>query len=67
MQISNVCVLPDASLVQPVDVSENHISTNQDLIDELLNTRQQRDICAARVDGLRQWREAAERSNNASD
>lgn len=62
--VTNACVLPDASLVQPIDRNEAQISTNEDLIEELLNTRRQRDVCAARIDGLRQWRESAERDGD---
>jgi hypothetical protein len=37
------------------------IATAGDLYIELLNTRTQRDACAAKVDGLAKWRADAEK------
>lgn len=54
--------LPDAALVAACDTSDRPTATNGDLADELSRTRQQRNGCAAQVDGVRTWREqAAER------
>lgn len=51
--------VPDASLVAPCDTSEQDIPTNGDMANELNRTRRQRDDCAGRMDGVRQWRSDA--------
>jgi hypothetical protein len=51
--------VPDASLVAPCDTSEDDPATNGDLANELNRTRRQRDDCAGRMDGVRQWRSDA--------
>lgn len=48
--------LPEASLVAACDTSERDPATNDALADELAATRKQRDDCASKVDGVRQWR-----------
>ena len=48
--------LPDASLVQPCDVTNVDTPTNGALAIELVHARRQRDDCAAKVDAIRQWR-----------
>jgi hypothetical protein len=42
--------------VEPCDTSERDPIDNAALADELAATRKQRDDCAAKVDGSRQWR-----------
>lgn len=51
--------LPDAALVAPCDTSERPVAVNGDLAEELNHTRAQRDECAGRMDGVRQWRSDA--------
>jgi hypothetical protein len=62
--------VPNADLVAPCDTSNNPVATNGALADELARNRGQRDDCAARMDGVRQWRtdairRAAERTNRS--
>lgn len=51
--------VPEASLVAPCDTTEGDPATNGDLANELNRTRRQRDDCAGRMDGVRQWRSDA--------
>ena len=51
--------VPDAALVAPCDQSEVDPMTNRELANELAHTRRQRDECAGRMDGVRQWRAKA--------
>ncbi len=51
--------VPDAALVEPCDTAERDPETNAVLADELAVTRKQRDDCAVRMDGVRQWRKDA--------
>lgn len=51
--------VPDAALVEPCDTFERDPVDNAALADELAATRKQRDDCAAKVDGTRQWRKDA--------
>ena len=48
--------VPDAALVAPCDTAETDPATNTALALELSVTRRQRGDCAARMDGVRQWR-----------
>ncbi len=48
--------VPDAALVEPCDTTESDPVDNGALADELIATRKQRDDCAAKVEGNRQWR-----------
>jgi hypothetical protein len=58
--------VPDAALVGPCDTSEQSVKVNGDLTDELTRTRAQRDECAGRMDGVRQWRgDAIKRAEGA--
>lgn len=51
--------VPDAALVAPCDTSEEDPAVNVALALELARTRRQRDDCAAKVDGVAQWRKDA--------
>jgi len=54
--------------VVPCDRSEQPIATNGEMADELTRTRRQRDDCADRIDGVRQWRgDALKRSEAAAN
>jgi len=56
--------LPDPQLVEPCDQRNTDPATNAALADELAVARDQRDRCAAKVDGMRQWRsDAAKRAD----
>ena len=48
--------VPNADLVAACDTSNNDTPTNGAMADELARTRGQRNDCAARMDGVRQWR-----------
>lgn len=48
--------VPDASLVVACDTSDNPTPTNGTMADELSRNRGQRNECAVRMDGVRQWR-----------
>lgn len=61
IEIRTACVLPDASLVSQVDVSDRKIETYEDALLELVKVREQRNICANRINGLKEWRSEAER------
>jgi hypothetical protein len=59
--------VPNAELVAPCDTSDNATPTNGDLADELARNRGQRNDCAARMDGVRTWREhAIQRATDAA-
>jgi len=46
-------------LVTPCDTANADPTTNQELVNELIHNRKQRDDCAARVDGVATWRTQA--------
>jgi hypothetical protein len=51
--------VPDAALVAACDTSDNPTATNGAMADELSRNRGQRNECAVRMDGVRQWRSDA--------
>ena len=51
--------VPDAALVSPCDRANGDPETNAALALETAHTRKQRDDCADRMDGIRQWRDDA--------
>ena len=48
--------VPDAALVVACDTAEGDPLTNLAVANELINTRKQRDDCAARVAAIARWR-----------
>lgn len=48
-------VTPPAALTTPCDTDNRPITTNGDLAEAVVTTREQRDTCAAKVDALRDW------------
>ena len=59
--------VPDAALVAPCDRAEADPATNGELASELNHTRRQRNDCADRMDGVRQWRsDALKRADKAN-
>lgn len=51
--------VPDAAIVAPCDRTERDFATNGAMVDELAVTRKQRNDCASKIDGVRQWRSNA--------
>jgi hypothetical protein len=53
--------------VGPCDRNESGVAVNGDLVEELAKTRRQRNDCADRMDGVRQWRgDAIKRADDAN-
>jgi hypothetical protein len=51
--------VPDADLVAPCDRANGDPADNVQLANETAHNRKQRDDCADRMDGVRQWRSDA--------
>jgi hypothetical protein len=59
--------VPNADLVAACDTSDSATPTNGAMADELARNRGQRNDCATRMDGVRQWRtDAMRRASEAA-
>ena len=55
VEYKTVREVPPADMVSPCDTYNAPVFDVGDTVDALTDTREQRDICAAKIDALREW------------